>query len=259
MTDARIIELEAIHNFRDYGGYTTTSGGRVKSGLLWRSGEHGAASDTDLDRVAALDLRHIVDLRGNGEREVSPCRRHPDFGGEVLFYDGDTGGLAPLVDRRDAPLSVRDAHRAMEDIYADLPNRENLLSIMRRYFAALAGGEGASLVHCHAGKDRTGMAVDLLHHALGVHPDDAMADYLLTNEASDLDARVANSGDSVREKYGAMGDETIRVLMAVDERYILAARKAVTEEHGSADAFLRDVLGVDEAARDALRLHLIAT
>ena len=257
MTKPRIIELDHVQNFRDYGGYGAAGGHRVKRGVLWRSGEHGDASDDDLDRIAALDIRHIVDLRGNGERETSPCRRHPDFEGEVLFYDGDTGGLAPLLEQNDGPMSEEDAHQAMETIYAALPNRDNLLWIMRRYFATLAKGEGASLIHCHAGKDRTGMSVALLHHVLGVHPDDAMADFLLTNEASDLDRRVVSVGPQVREKYGPMSDGAVRALMGVDERYLVAARKAVEEASGSVDAFLEDVLEVDGARVAALRLHLL--
>ena len=257
MNAQRILPLNSVLNFRDYGGYRTTNGGRVRQKTLWRSGEHGEASDDDLDAVTALDLKHIIDLRGNGEREASPCRRHPDFAGEVLFFDGDTGGLAPLLDERDGPLSAQDAHDAMEEIYAQLPQRANLLHIMRRYFEALAKGEGASLVHCHAGKDRTGMAVALLHHLLGVHDDDAMEDYLLTNEASDLEARVAKSGDRVRERYGPMSDDAVRALMGVDPRYLVAARRAVVTSHGSVDAFLADALGVDGARTDALRLHWV--
>ena len=253
----RLMQLETVRNFRDYGGYRAAGGGRVRRGLLWRSGEHGEASEADLDRVAALDLRHIVDLRGNGEREASPCRRHPDFDGEVLFFDGDTGGLASEMDARDGTLSEAQAHEVMTAIYAALPERANLLSIMRRYFAALARGEGASLVHCHAGKDRTGMAVAFLHHALGVHPDDAMEDYLLTNTADDLDARVATSGDKVRARYGPMEDGAVRAFMGVDARYLHAARAAVRERYGSELVFLERALGVDAAALDALRLHLL--
>lgn len=263
--DERVLNLSGVRNFRDYGGYAVAGGGRVKRGMLWRSGEHGEASDTDLDHIAALDLRYIVDLRGNGEREVSPCRRHPDFDGEVLFYDGETGGLAPLLEQNEGTMTEEYAHRAMEAIYADLPNRENLLWIFRRYFASLnhaAGsapgtGDFGNLIHCHAGKDRTGMAVALLHHTLGVHPDDAMADFLMTNAASDIDAQVARKAEGMRKKFGPMEDEAVRVFMGVDERYLLAARRAVEESHGSLDAFLSDVLNVDDARRDALRLHWI--
>ena len=84
-----------------------------------------------------------------------------------------------------------------------------------------------------------------------------MEDFLLTNTAGNIEARVAAGGETIRAKYGAVDDETIRVLMGVDARYLHAMRKAVEEAHGSLDAFLADVLEVDEARREALRLHLV--
>lgn len=257
MKYSRVIPLSAVHNFRDYGGYAVRGGGKVKSGVLFRSGEHGGATDDDLAIIEGLDLAHVIDLRGNSERRANPCRRPEGFSANILFFDGETAGLAPHVEAAKDALDADAAHAAMERLYAQLPTRDNLIWIMRRYFDALASGEGASVVHCLAGKDRTGMAVDLLHHALGVHPDDAMEDYLLTNTAGNLDARVAAGAKAVRAKYGAVDDATIRVLMGVDARYLHAARKSVEEAHGSLDVFLADVLGVDDAKRAALRLHLV--
>ncbi|MGB7372856.1 tyrosine-protein phosphatase [Pontixanthobacter sp.] len=253
----RVLPLSGVHNFRDYGGYRVTGGGQVKTGILFRSGEHGRASDADLAVIGALDVRHVIDLRGNSERRANPCRRSEGFSAEVHFFDGETAGLAPHVEAARDAIDTAAAHAAMERLYSQLPARDNLIWIFRRYFRALAEGSGASVIHCLAGKDRTGMAVDMLHHILGVHPDDAMEDYLLTNTAGDLDARVAAGARAVRAKYGDIDDATIRVLMGVDARYLHASRKAVETEHGSIDAFLKDVLHVDDAMRESLRLHLI--
>ncbi|MFZ1742803.1 MAG: tyrosine-protein phosphatase [Pontixanthobacter sp.] len=257
MNQTRVLPLEGVHNFRDYGGYAVTAGGRVKTGLLFRSGEHGNASDGDLQAIDQLDLRHVIDLRGNSERRANPCRRSSAFSAEVHYFDGETAGLAPHVEAAKEALDAEAAHMAMERLYSQLPFRDNLIWILKRYFAALAEGQGASVVHCLAGKDRTGMAVDLLHHLLGVHPDDAMTDFLLTNTAGNIDARVAAGAPAIRARWGGIDDATIRVLMGVDARYLVAARKAVEEEHGSIDAFLRDVLEVSDDRREALRLHLI--
>lgn len=257
MTDTRVLPLHQVHNFRDYGGYATHGGGRVKSGILWRSGHHAEATQADLQAMEALALAHVVDLRGNGERASHPVRLPERFAGELLHFDGETAGLGPHMEAVEGTLNAEEAHRAMERLYASLPDRENLLWIIRRYFDALAKGEGSSLVHCHAGKDRTGMAVDLLHHALGVHPDDAMADFLLTNSVGDQEARIAQSAPTIRARYGDVDDETVRVVMTVHERYLREARASVNERYGSVDAFLEAELGVDEAKREALRLHLV--
>lgn len=257
MHNDRVLALRGVHNFRDYGGYAVIGGGRVNRGVLWRSGQHVDASKDDLAAIDALDIRHVVDFRGASERSNAPCPRPANFAGEVHFFDGETANLAPHLEAVIGELDVEGAHRAMERIYRNLPNRKPVLWVMRRYFDVLSKGQGASLVHCLAGKDRTGMAVALLHHALGVHPDDAMADFLLTNIAGNIEARVAAGAEAVRGRYGAIDDKTIHVLMGVDERYLHAMREAVEAEHGGVDAFLANVLEVDDAKRDALRLHLV--
>lgn len=257
MTDPRVLPLEGIHNFRDYGGYPVAGGGRVRRGLLWRSGHHGDALEPDLASVDAISLAHVFDMRGNSERSRNTCRRSTAFSAQVHFFDGETASLAPHLEAADGALDVESAHRAMERIYRELPNREPVLWILRRYFAELANGDGASLVHCHAGKDRTGMAVALLHHALGVHWDDAMDDFLATNRAHNNEARIASGYASVKDKYRAADVATVRVLMGVHARYLDAMREAVEAAHGSLDAFLEDVLGVTAERREALRLHLV--
>lgn len=265
MTDDRtldqVLPLTGVHNFRDYGGYRTDApgggGGTVRRGVLWRSAQHVDATDADLAAIDALDIVDVIDFRGASERTSYPCRRGPDFAAAVTRYDGETASLAPHVEAGADALTPTIAHDRMEAMYAKLPGREPVLWVMRRYFAVLAQGRGPSLVHCLAGKDRTGMAVALLHHILGVHPDDAMADFLLTNTVGNMDARVAAGGKAVRAKYGDMHDDTIRVLMGVDARYLDAMRRAVTDQFGSVDAFLTNALGVDDAMRSALRLHLV--
>lgn len=253
----RFLATTAIHNFRDYGGYAVTGGGRMKSGVLFRSGHHAEAGPDDLATVAALDLRHVIDLRGDSERTQKTCRRPEGFAAEVLFFEGETAGLAPHLQAAQGSVDAASAHSAMVSLYGALPDRTGLNDILRRYFATLAQGRGASLVHCAAGKDRTGMAVDLLHHTLGVHPDDAMADYLLTNESPRNEERIAHGMQLMSGKYGAIDEATVRVLMGVHPDYLHAARRSLKERFGSVDAYLEQALGVGAPMRDALKAQLV--
>ena len=192
MIENRVLPLEGVHNFRDYGGYAVVGGGRVKTGVLWRSGEHGGATADDLGRIDELGLTTVIDLRGNSERANNPCRRPDGFAAEVVFHDGETAGLALHVEAAEGVLTQADARRAMQRLYEGLPYRENLLPVLRRYFAVLAERDGPSVLHCLAGKDRTGFAAAMLHHTLGVSRDEIMADYLLTNVAGNIDRRTAS-------------------------------------------------------------------
>nr|MDJ0643209.1 tyrosine-protein phosphatase [Erythrobacter sp.] len=231
------IATEGIHNLRDYGGYATSDGGRVKTGLLFRSGHHADATDGDLRTVEGLQLAYVIDLRGDSERARHTCRRPAKFPAEVLYVEGETAGLAPHLEAAEGSVDAQGAHRAMVELYAALPDRTGLNSALRRYFAALASGRGSSLVHCAAGKDRTGIAVDLLHHLLGVHPDDAMADYLLTNQSPRNEERIAHGRALMGGKYGARDDATIRVLMGADAAFLEAARQSLRDRFGSMDAY----------------------
>jgi protein tyrosine/serine phosphatase len=138
-----------------------------------------------------------------------------------------------------------------------MPHRENLIPALRGYFAAMADEGGPSLVHCVAGKDRTGFAVAMMHHILGVHPDDAMADYLLTNRAGRIEERIAKGAEHIRSRYGAIDDATMQVLMGVDAAFLTASLAAIVEHHGTVDAYLEAVLEVDAATQERLRSHYL--
>lgn len=256
MTDNRVILLEKIHNFRDYGGYAAGDG-RLRTGLLYRSAQHFSATPGDLAQIENLGLTTVVDLRGAKEREAHPCPRPERFDARIIFSDGETAGLPPHLAAALNGTDRASMIAATSRIYRKLPFRPTLMALMRQYFDALATRDGSSLIHCLAGKDRTGIAVWLFHHAMGVHPDDAMADYLLTNSVGDQEARVAAGAAAIRERYGAISDEGLRVIMGVSPDYIHSAQNEIVENFGSIDNFLNQELGVDQPRKNALRARLV--
>lgn len=255
----RVLTLEGIHNIRDYGGYPA-AGGHLRSGVLWRSGQHGAATAADLQRIAALDIRTVIDLRGDAERAVAPCLRPEGFAADVVFAPGETAGheLAPHEEAGRGIATADAARGAMRRLYANMPFRPVLVASLRLYFEALATRDGASLIHCLAGKDRTGLAVALFHTLVGVHADDVMADYLLTLTAGDPARRIASAATSIRARYGAdMDDATILALMGVEPDYLTTALGAIDERYGSVERYAGEVLGVDSARREAMAARLV--
>ena len=255
--DTRILPFDGIHNFRDHGGYAVAGGGHLREGVLYRSAQHRDATEADLARIAALGLAVVVDLRGARERAGAPCPRPEGFAARVISVDRETAGLAPhIAAARDVgdPAEVRDA---MRNGYAGMPFRPVLIELMRDYFAALSETDGPTLIHCMAGKDRTGLAVALLHAALGVHRDDIIADYVLTNSAGDVEARIAAGAATVRAHYPGANDATVRALMMVEQSYLEAALAAIEERHGGVDGYLADVLGVDDRRCAAIMERLI--
>ncbi len=256
MSYDRVLNFTGIHNFRDYGDYAAR-GGRLRRGVLWRSGQHATATPDDLARVRDLDIRTVIDLRGDSERANFPCLRHADFAGEVLFFPGETAsrkGRGVHEETVREIVTADDARAAMARLYRDLPFRDVLNGTYRLYLLALAGRDGGSLLHCLAGKDRTGLGAALVHHLLGVHPDDIMADYVLTNTAGDSEARIAALGANRR---GTRSDAVMRVIWGVEPQYLDIAFAAIRERHGSVEAYARDVLDFGPAQIAAMEARLI--
>ena len=235
----RIPPFQGIANFRDYGGYRTADG-RLRQGMLFRSAQHQGATGDDLARVAALCLQGVVDLRGGDERAAAPCPRSPGFGARIFTVEERTGGLlGPHLADANAQRGGFDARRLMRAGYAAMPFRWRMRNALQNYFEALTLCDGATLLHCAAGKDRTGLAVALLHAALGVHRDDVLADYLLTNNAHKTDAGFEAAAEGTRRLFGEeLDDAQLRLLMSAEPEYIEAALDAIDGRYGNVVRYL---------------------
>jgi protein-tyrosine phosphatase len=146
----------------------------------------------------------------------------------------------------------------MLDGYTSMPFRPLLVDVLRLYFRTLAESDGPTLVYCTAGKDRTGFAVALLHSALGVHRDDILEDYLLTNSAGDTRARIAAIRDDMDRRFNAsMSEEAVRVVTSVEPQWLDRAFDVIAERYSSIDSYLADVLQVAAPVRNQLAERLL--
>lgn len=253
MIAERVLPLSGIHNFRDYGGYPVEGGGKLRSGILWRSAHHQDATPTDLSAIDGLGIETIIDLRGDDERAAHPCKRSDGFSARVLFADGNTAGLAPHLQAAKGTIDNDTARARMIDTYAGMPYRPVLVATLRLYLSALAEYDAPSLVHCVAGKDRTGFGVAIVHRLLGVHEDDLMHDYLLTNSAGKIEERIAQGGDVIRARYNAeIPDDAVRTLMSVNPIFLDAALATVRRDHGDVPTYAETVLNFTPEMRDAM-------
>ena len=255
----RHIPLAGIENFRDFGNYPTLSGRRVKAGLLYRSAHHHHASDDDLAIVAEIGPAHIIDLRRKDERDREPSRRWDGFEADVIENDlGHAPGDPWFEKMRSSPLTPQWFHDDAAAFYRQTPFEERHIDLFSRYFRALAFTGGPIVVHCAAGKDRTGMICALTHHLLGVSDADMMADYLLTNNEGRIEARAAHLTDLVRREAGVeLPPDGARVAVSVHEDYLRTALGEMERQCGSIDAYLSDVLGVDAGRRETLEARLL--
>ena len=249
----RHIAFDAIDNFRDFGDYAAGAR-RLKRGLLYRAANQAMATEADLEKLAGLNLSVIVDLRRANERERSPSRRWDGFAAEVIENDiGQDSADEWSTFIADSDLSVGSFHAYMMDYYRQAPFQRRHIDLYQRYFRALAATEGPILVHCAAGKDRTGLACAYLHHIAGVHHDDMIADYLLTNDDARLERKAMAAGAFVEELLGRRpSDEALLAWVRVFPEYLAAAFDEIAGRCGSMDRYLEDVLGVDARLREAI-------
>ena len=236
---ARHLNLEGASNFRDLGGYRTSDGRVVRWRQIFRSNHLGHLTAADTDIVRAVGLRSAFDLRGREERTAAAC------GLEAITVHPlpiEPTVVAALRARLAAgSLSSSDAREIMRESYRSYV-RHNTHSF-RALFAHLLQDHAPLVIHCTAGKDRTGFACALVLHALGV-PDDVIAeDYLLTNRLYQRDpASGTDLPEDVREAIGS-----------VETSYLAAAFGAIHADYGGLDLYLKDGLGLGESERANLK------
>ena len=243
--------FEGAANFRDFGGYPTESGGIVGWGRFYRSGNLSGLSAADIDHLARLDIDLVCDFRREDEQIRDPSRL-PLSGGQprVLSVPITPGSQSSALYGDAATLDGREAMFAfMVDI-----NREFVYSQSERFaqmFAAILQDRPRSLViHCAAGKDRTGFGAALILAALGVSETLILRDYLLTRQYFDPWRELPR----VRAKYRVdhLDDDALLPMLGVDEAYLNAAFTAIDEGYGSMSEYLNKCLGVGDAERRAL-------
>ncbi len=183
------IDLEGAVNVRDVGGLPTEDGGQTLYGRLLRSENLQELSDADVGKlVDEIGVTTVVDLRTTGEVELEgpgpldavPSVRHvhypvlPELGSRT-----DAVAEALLLKKRELDLS-----RFPDDIMCGhyLGYLEERPEEVTGALRTIATCEGASIVHCAAGKDRTGVIVALALVAAGVEPEAIVADYMATAE-----------------------------------------------------------------------------
>ena len=258
----RRIDIPLLPNLRDIGGYATATGGRVRTGQLYRSTELNHLRGEDLERFAGLGVRVVFDLRTEPERAAEPDVV-PD-GTEQVVCDvlRDSQGAPPALLGKvlsdpvfaEQMLGGGKAVQLFEGAYREIVSLPSALGAYREFFGRIAeDAQRPALFHCTTGKDRTGWAAASTLLVLGVSEDDVFYDYELTNR--DLLPALK----PVFEHFRAVGGDRrlLEPVLGVDADYLRAALDEVKQRFGSIEAYFAEGLGIDAAGQRRLRDALV--
>lgn len=237
---------EGCFNFRDIGGYPAADGRRVRWGKYYRAGRQDRMTQADLAGLEKLGIRAQIDLRKPDEISDQGRGPLPDMGADYhnisVIPEGGADQLARLVG--DTGISGKRYLGYLEF------GPDSWL----RLFEILANADQLPLViHCTAGKDRTGVSTAFLLSVLGVDRAWIEADYILTNRD------VARQADFIERTTGypeGIDRELMMHHAGVPETAMKDFLDGLHERWGGPLEYLRDI-GIDAATMAAVREHFL--
>ena len=236
----REIILDGCVNFRDVGGYVA-AGGAVRWRRLFRSDALHALTAADVEVLRGLNLTTVIDLRSGFEREHDGPGPHPLAELSVRFVH------APIIDAGNGAI-MADSSLTLAERYARIV--ETAAEPVAAAVTAIAASPGASVFHCAAGKDRTGMVSAVVLGALGVADDDVVADYAMTGAHLEAISAKLQGHPAYETTYQYVPKDA----MTADAQTMSGFIAELRARHGDMGGFLRGA-GVNT---DLLRAALVA-
>ncbi|MFE3452193.1 tyrosine-protein phosphatase [Nonomuraea sp. NPDC059194] len=251
----RWIELQGAVNVRDLGGLPTTDGGTTRSGRILRSDNLQGLTDADVEQlVGSHKVRHVVDLRSGPEVHLEgpgPLTRIPEVTVHHLTLFAEGGRHTDVDADRALPWQERNTQddvRVTGFYYGYLRDRpDSVVSALR----VMAMDDGAAIVHCAAGKDRTGVLCALALEVAGATREAIVADYEATGERLEQVLARLRASDTYRDDLDSRPADDHRPRA----RYMLQFLGVLDDRFGGPMPWLR-AQGWTDADTIALRSRL---
>ncbi|MFJ6053905.1 tyrosine-protein phosphatase [Streptomyces sp. NPDC092307] len=242
----RLIKLDGTANFRDAGGYRTSTGQWVKMGEIYRSDALNKLTENDLAKLQRLRVRTVFDLRMEDERTKDADKVPAGTTYVVADVFAGSGSFQTM------PRTPDEAVKAMVDAERAMVSGAGGKKAYTQVFEGIEQDRARSvLFHCTAGKDRTGWAGAALLTALGVPRETVEADYLASNDYR----KAAN--DAILSHLPAQQAAVYKPLLDVRPEYLNAGYDEVEVKYGSFDRYLKDGLGIDARELKELKKDLL--
>ncbi|WP_461171100.1 tyrosine-protein phosphatase [Arthrobacter sp. Z1-15] len=248
--------LSSADNFRDLAGpndgYVTASGERVNHGVILRSNAL-TLTPSDVHTVESLDITAIYDLRTTSEIEAKPNVAVAGATSSNINISGDGVTVAAADLDIDTPQTSMRMLEDMNRMFVNDPaQREGFAQLLND----LAEIEGPQLIHCTAGKDRTGWASAMLLSIAGVSREDITADYLLTNEYSK--DSISHTLAKIAAEGGQPTADAYAPLLGVQQSFLDAGFDEITTKYSTVDKYLTHGLGLSPETIATIKAKLVS-
>ena len=235
----RAWRLQGASNFRDLGGYPRHAGRPLRWRKLFRSAQLGGLTAQDHAQLAPLGLARSFDFRGRAERAETPYEL-PGATQHSLAIEPTLVQHMRALAAAGQAVSAATVTGLMEELYRGLINDQ--AHRFAELFEHLLQADAPVLLHCTAGKDRTGVVAALVLLALGVPRDCVLQDFLLTNQLFERPLL----------RQSEFAAEALAVLFGVEQSFLRAALHAVDTDQGGLERYLSVRLGLSAAALQTL-------
>jgi protein-tyrosine phosphatase len=233
--EERILDWEGALNARDTGGLPTADGGHIRRGALVRSDVISRLTPSGRQALIDHGVRTVVDVRTSEEigRDVDYPFRESRVDGDPRYVnvsfvvDLTPDEEARVRARRESATQLGELNRMDIDVH-----RAGIVGIVK---AVADADEGGVLIHCYAGKDRTGVSVALLLSLVGVSDEDVADDYALT--MLNLEPLIMEWLDTIEDSAER---ERMRELATPRREAMLETLAHVRQRHGSVEQYLLD-------------------
>jgi protein-tyrosine phosphatase len=247
----RVVTLDGGINFRDIGGYVNDQGRSVKWRKIMRCGHLANLTDNDLDSLEQIGINRIHDFRRTEEQEQSPSRAvRAEFIDDYQVSIGDISRFWEFL--FGGELTAESSHTLVVNSYRNCI--ESVIPAFSRFMRHIVdNADNASVFHCSAGKDRTGMAAALILSALDVPRQTIIEDYMLTLQHYDSEKLIDLVEGHLRDAKVESWDRNWLVpYCSVHQDNIVAFLDAIDSEYGNVRNYLITALGLSQADLDKM-------
>jgi protein-tyrosine phosphatase len=247
--------LTGSTNFRPVKSYKAADGRTLRPNIIYRSGELSRLTEADLDIIAGLDIKLICDLRSARE-QAEFISRWPATSGPVKLElpdrdDSDAGPHKIFEQISQHPGEIGGL-KVMDMLYRRKP-RAFAKGLNLLFTTILQGDALPLLIHCHAGKDRTGFLTAMLLTAIGISKTNVIDDYETTAIYFPVEREIRAITAWAKRSFGHDIDEAAaRPLVDARRDYLEAAFEEIENGWGGADAYLRDAVGLTPTMKTQL-------